>query len=58
MANQDQKKPQKPQEQREAQPERESERQPARPQESHDGMPGYGQPPDEVRTGKLPNQKW
>ncbi len=55
MANQEQK---KPQEQREAQPERESERQPSKPQESHEGMPGYGQPPDEVRTGKLPDQKW
>ena len=55
MANQDEK---KPQEKRETQPERESERQPSRPQESHEGMPGYGQPPDEVRERKLPNQKW
>ncbi|WP_395849963.1 hypothetical protein [Cystobacter fuscus] len=55
MANQDQK---KPQEQREAQPERETERQPSKPQESHEGMPGYGQPPDEVRKGWLPDQKW
>jgi hypothetical protein len=55
MANQEQK---KPQEQREAQPERESERQPSKLQESHEGMPGYGQPPDEVRGSKLPDQKW
>ena len=52
------KKEQKPQETREADTERKVERGPDKPQESHEGMPGYGQPPDGVREKKLPDQKW
>jgi len=51
-------KEQKPQETREADTERKVERGPDKPQESHEGMPGYGQPPDGVREKKLPDQKW
>jgi hypothetical protein len=28
------------------------------PGEAHEGVPGYGQPPEEVRREKLPEQKW
>ncbi len=45
---------QKPKETREA----DTERKPSHPQESHEGLPGYGQPPDEVRDKPLPDQKW
>jgi hypothetical protein len=55
MAKQEQK---KPQEQREAHPEREAEPRPSTSQESHEGLPGYGQPPEQVRERKLPDQKW
>ena len=51
-------KEQKPQETREADTERKVEREQDKPQESHEGIPGYGQPPDEVREKQLPNQKW
>ncbi|HYO54694.1 hypothetical protein [Archangium sp.] len=48
----------KPQETREADTERKVERKLDNPQESHEGMPGYGQPPGEVREKQLPDQKW
>ena len=48
----------KPQETREADKERKPERRPPNPNEAHEGMPGYGQPPEEVRQDKLPEQKW
>ena len=44
----------KPEETREA----DAERPQSRPQESHEGSPGYGQPPEEVRDKPLPDQKW
>lgn len=55
MANTD---PKKPQPTREAQPDRDAERKPSAPQESHEGVPGYGQPPEPVRERQLPDQKW
>ncbi|HYO69444.1 MAG TPA: hypothetical protein VEU33_25540 [Archangium sp.] len=51
-------KEQKPQETREADTERKVEQQPDKIQESHEGLPGYGQPPGEVREKQLPDQKW
>jgi hypothetical protein len=49
----------KPQETREADTERKAEeRKPSGPNESHEGMPGYGQPPGDVREKQLPDQKW
>ena len=51
-------KEQKPRESREADTERKVERESDKLQESHEGMPGYGQPPEEVREKKLPDQKW
>jgi hypothetical protein len=48
----------KPQETREADTERKFERKPPAPNEAHEGLPGYGQPPEEVREKKLPDQKW
>ncbi|AKJ05059.1 hypothetical protein ATI61_102130 [Archangium gephyra] len=51
-------KEQKPQETREADTERKVERKPDKIQESHEGSPGYGQPPDDVREKQLPDQKW
>lgn len=45
---------QKPRERREAH----TERKPASPHESREGMPGYGQPPEEVREQHLPEQEW
>ncbi|MFE8597469.1 hypothetical protein KYC5002_18350 [Archangium violaceum] len=56
-------KEQKPQETREADTESKVERGPDNLQEpripeSHQGLPGYGQPPDEVREKQLPDQKW
>jgi hypothetical protein len=48
----------KPQETREADTERKDERKQTTPKESHEGMPGYGQAPDDVREKKLPDQKW
>jgi hypothetical protein len=49
----------KPQETtREADTEREGERRDTHPNEALEGMPGYGQPPEEVRRKKLPEQKW
>jgi hypothetical protein len=36
----------------------EQERRQTNPSESHEGMPGYGQAPAEVREKKLPDQKW
>jgi hypothetical protein len=57
MATEQEKKPQEST--REANPERESERKPSTsPKESHEGMPGYGQPPGDVRENQLPDQKW
>lgn len=48
-----------PKEVREAGTERtRPERKPPAPNESREGMPGYGQPPEEVREDKLPEQKW
>jgi hypothetical protein len=56
MANQQE---QKPQESREAGTEREVENKPSTtPREAHEGSPGYGQPPEDVREKKLPDQKW
>lgn len=50
-----QKKPeQKPQETREA----DTEKKPSQNGESREGMPGYGQPPEDVRETHLPDQKW
>jgi hypothetical protein len=51
-------KEQKPQEKREADKQGRFERKPANPNEPREGMPGYGQPPDEVREKQLPDQKW
>jgi hypothetical protein len=34
----------------------EREQQPPAPDLSHEGMPGYGQPPEEIRHGQLPEQ--
>ncbi len=57
MATEQEKKPQEIT--REANPERESKGKPTTsPKESHEGMPGYGQPPGEVRENQLPDQKW
>ncbi len=36
----------------------ENERKQTNPSESHEGMPGYGQAPAEVREKQLPDQKW
>jgi hypothetical protein len=55
MANE---KEQKPQETREAGTERQVEHKPDNPKEAHEGSPGYGQPPGEVRENQLPDQKW
>ena len=55
MAMQEPKKSQQ-QKPREAQQERESK--PSNPAESREGMPGYGQPPEDVRERQLPDQKW
>ena len=52
------KKEQTPQETREADTERKEERRQDKPQESHEGSPGYGQPPGDVRENQLPDQKW
>ncbi|MBZ4399996.1 hypothetical protein OWM54_02775 [Myxococcus sp. MISCRS1] len=39
--------------------EEQPERLPARPEEPReDGMPGYGQPDEEVREKSLPDQPW
>ena len=38
--------------------EEQQERRQTNPSESHEGMPGYGQAPEEVREKKLPDQKW
>ncbi|MGZ3461419.1 MAG: hypothetical protein ACXU86_23250 [Archangium sp.] len=48
----------KPREAREAGTERKPERKPPAPGESREGLPGYGQPPEEVREQQLPEQKW
>jgi hypothetical protein len=48
----------KPQETREADTERKVEHNPDNPKESHEGYPGYGQPPSDVRGKQLPDQKW
>jgi hypothetical protein len=50
----------KPQETRQADTGKEGrfERKPPNPNEAHDGMPGYGQPPEDVREKHLPDQKW
>ncbi len=50
----------KPQEIREAgcEQERKGQRLPPSPKEAHEGMPGYGQPDEEVRREKLPEQGW
>jgi hypothetical protein len=50
----------KTQERREAGTEREREGHPLppSPDEAHEGLPGYGQPPEEVRREKLPEQEW
>jgi hypothetical protein len=34
------------------------ERRETNPNEPLEGAPGYGQPPEEVRRHKLPDQKW
>lgn len=34
------------------------ERKPPGPDEAKEGIPGYGQPPEEVREKQLPDQKW
>ena len=46
---------QKPRETREAEPERKPS---TGVQESREGLPGYGQPDEEVRDKQLPEQKW
>ena len=53
-------KEQKPQESREADAGKEGkfERKQPGPDESRQGLPGYGQPPEEVREKHLPDQKW
>ncbi len=51
-------KEQKPQETREADTERKVEHDPDKIQESHEGSPGYGPPPGDVREKQLPDQKW
>jgi hypothetical protein len=52
-------KEQKPQETtREAPTEQEGERRETNSNEALEGMPGYGQAPEEVRREKLPEQKW
>ncbi|HEX8818814.1 MAG TPA: hypothetical protein VF794_02715 [Archangium sp.] len=57
MATEQEKKPQELT--READTDRKSEGKPSTsPHESHEGMPGYGQPPGEVREKQLPDQKW
>jgi hypothetical protein len=56
MATEQEKK--KPQETREAGTERKFERKPPAPNEAHEGTPGYGQPPEEVREKHLPEQNW
>jgi hypothetical protein len=56
MATKTEKKPQETT--REAGTEREGERRETNPKEPLEGMPGYGQPPEEVRKDKLPDQKW
>ncbi len=49
----------KPQETREADAERKEEQKPSSsPKEAHEGAPGYGQPPEDVRENKLPEQDW
>lgn len=56
MATETEKKPQETT--REANPEREGERRETNPKEALEGMPGYGQAPEEVRKDKLPEQDW
>jgi hypothetical protein len=51
-------KEQKPQETREADTERKDDIKQDNPKEAHEGSPGYGQPPGEVRENQLPDQKW
>jgi hypothetical protein len=51
-------KEQKQKEIREADTGRKVERKPDNLKESHEGSPGYGQPPEDVREKKLPDQKW
>ena len=51
-------KEQKPRETREADTERKVERKPAGPNEAREGIPGYGQPPEDIREKMLPDQKW
>jgi hypothetical protein len=34
------------------------ERKPPKVDEAKEGLPGYGQPPEEVREKQLPDQKW
>jgi hypothetical protein len=51
-------KEQKPQETREADTERKDDIRQDNPKEAHEGSPGYGQPPGEVRENQLPDQKW
>jgi hypothetical protein len=48
----------KQQETREATPERKFERKPPAPNEFRAGIPGYGQPPEDIREQQLPEQKW
>lgn len=52
MAQQPPKPPSSPEEKRHA------ERKPPSPQETREGMPGYGQPEEEVRWKHLPEQEW
>jgi hypothetical protein len=56
MATEKEKKPQETT--READTERKFERKPPSPNESREGMPGYGQPPEDIREKQLPDQKW
>ncbi|HSP81908.1 MAG TPA: hypothetical protein VLQ93_25530 [Myxococcaceae bacterium] len=57
MANQKEKKTQEIREAG-AEQERKGHRLPPSPKEAHEGMPGYGQPDEEVRRERLPEQEW
>ncbi|MCY1076980.1 hypothetical protein [Archangium lansingense] len=48
----------KSQETREASTERKFERKPPSPDEAREGIPGYGQPPEDLREKQLPDQQW
>lgn len=55
MAQQPPKPPSRPSEERRH---AERERKPPSPHETREGMPGYGQPEEDVRWKQLPEQEW